>query len=36
MTDMAKSRKLGFLAYQATDESFFDLFSQLRAARLIP
>ncbi|WP_026076183.1 SDR family oxidoreductase [Noviherbaspirillum massiliense] len=36
MTDMAKSRKLGFSAYQATDESFFDLFSQLRAARLIP
>lgn len=36
MTDMAKSRKLGFCAYQATDESFFDLFSQLRAARLIP
>lgn len=36
MTDMAKSRKLGFAAYQATDESFFDLFSQLRAAQLIP
>jgi nucleoside-diphosphate-sugar epimerase len=36
MTDMAKSRKLGFLSYQATDESFFDLFAQLRAARLIP
>jgi nucleoside-diphosphate-sugar epimerase len=36
MTDMAKSRKLGFSAYQATDESFFDLFSQLRAERLIP
>ena len=36
MTDMAKSRKLGFSAYQATDESFFDLFTQLRAARLIP
>ncbi|HEX8885038.1 MAG TPA: SDR family oxidoreductase [Noviherbaspirillum sp.] len=36
MTDMAKSRKLGFCSYQATDESFFDLFSQLRAARLIP
>ncbi len=36
MTDMAKSRKLGFTAYQATDESFFDLFSQLREARLIP
>ena len=36
MTDMAKSRKLGFTAYQATDESFFDLFTQLRAERLIP
>jgi len=36
MTDMAKSRKLGFAAYQATDESFFDLFSQLRVERLIP
>jgi nucleoside-diphosphate-sugar epimerase len=36
MTDMAKSRKLGFCAFQATDESFFDLFTALRAARLIP
>lgn len=36
MTDMAASRKLGFSAYQATEESFFDLFSQLRADRLIP
>lgn len=36
MTDMAKSRKLGFTAYQATDESFFDLFAQLRTERLIP
>ena len=36
MTDMAKSRKLGFTDYQATDESFFDLFTQLRAERLIP
>jgi nucleoside-diphosphate-sugar epimerase len=36
MTDMAKSRKLGFTAYQVTDESFFDLFCQLRTERLIP
>jgi nucleoside-diphosphate-sugar epimerase len=36
MTDMARSRKLGFCAYQATDESFFDLFTALRSARLIP
>ena len=36
MTDMSKSRKLGFTAYQRTDEAFFDLFAQLRADRLIP
>jgi nucleoside-diphosphate-sugar epimerase len=36
MADMSKSRKLGFTVYQRTDESFFDLFSQLRADRLIP
>lgn len=36
MTDMAKSRKLGFTAYQETRESFFDLFNRLRAAKLIP
>ena len=36
MTDMANSRKLGFTAWQATEDSFFDLFAQLRAARLIP
>lgn len=36
MTDMSKSRKLGFTVYQRTDESFFELFEQLRAAQLIP
>jgi nucleoside-diphosphate-sugar epimerase len=36
LTDMSKSRKLGFLDYQATDDSFFDLFSRLRKERLIP
>jgi nucleoside-diphosphate-sugar epimerase len=36
MTDMSKSRKLGFGIYQRTDESFFDLFEILRADRLIP
>jgi nucleoside-diphosphate-sugar epimerase len=36
VTDMSKSRKLGFLDYQSTDDSFFDLFGQLRAARVIP
>jgi nucleoside-diphosphate-sugar epimerase len=36
VTDMGKSRKLGFLDYQATDESFFDLFARMRSGRLIP
>ena len=36
VTDMSRSRKLGFLDYQATDDSFFDLFTRLREARLIP
>ena len=36
MTDMSKSRKCGFTAYQPTEESFFDLFTQLRIDRLIP
>ena len=36
LTDMSKSRKLGFLDYQATDDSFFDLFTTLRAEHLIP
>jgi hypothetical protein len=36
VTDMSKSRKLGFLAYQATNESFFDLFARLRDAHIIP
>lgn len=36
VTDMSKSRKLGFLDYQATDDSFFALFETLRRDRLIP
>lgn len=36
LTDMSKSRKLGFLDYQATDDSFFKLFERLRASRIIP
>jgi nucleoside-diphosphate-sugar epimerase len=36
VTDMSKSRRLGFLDYQATDESFFELFTKLRADRIIP
>jgi nucleoside-diphosphate-sugar epimerase len=36
VTDMSKSRRLGFREYQPTDDAFFDLFAQLRADRLIP
>ena len=36
VADMAKSRKLGFLDYQATNESFFSLFDELRNERVIP
>jgi len=36
VTDMSKSRKLGFLDYQASDEAFFKVFSKLRASKLIP
>lgn len=36
VTDMGKSRKLGFLEYQATDDAFFALFERLRAERIIP
>jgi len=36
VTDMGKSRKLGFTGYQATDDAFFDLFARLRAEWLIP
>ena len=36
VTDMSKSRRLGFTAYQPTDDAFFDLFTRLRAERLIP
>jgi nucleoside-diphosphate-sugar epimerase len=36
MTDMANSRRLGFNAWQATEDSFFDLFAELRARSLIP
>lgn len=35
VTDMGKSRKLGFLRYRATDDAFFDLFNELRGDRLI-
>ncbi len=36
VTDMGKSRRMGFTRYQPTDDAFFDLFAQLRADRLIP
>jgi nucleoside-diphosphate-sugar epimerase len=36
VTDMSKSRKLGFLDYQATNDSFFKLFDRLRGERIIP
>ncbi len=36
VTDMGRSRGLGFLDYQPTDGSFLDLFERLRAARVIP
>ncbi len=36
LTDMTKSRKLGFLEYRSTEDSFIDLFNRLRQSRLIP
>ncbi len=36
VTDMSKSRRLGFTAYRPTDDAFFALFERLRADRLIP
>jgi len=36
MTDMSKSRKLGFTGYQDTRDSFFNLFEKLRQENLIP
>lgn len=36
VTDMSKSRRLGFTAYQPTDDAFRALFERLRAQRLIP
>ena len=36
VTDMSKSRGLGFNGYQPTDDTFFDLFTGLRADRLVP
>jgi nucleoside-diphosphate-sugar epimerase len=36
VTDMSKSRRLGFNLYQPTDDAFFALFERLRSDRLIP
>jgi hypothetical protein len=36
VTDMSKSRRLGFTDYQTTDASFFGLFQTLRDDRFIP
>jgi hypothetical protein len=33
---MSRSRKLGFTEFQASEDSFYDLFETLRQARLIP
>jgi hypothetical protein len=35
MTDMTRSRQLGFTSCQATEDSFTGLFAQLRAEKLI-
>jgi nucleoside-diphosphate-sugar epimerase len=36
ITDMSKSRTLGFKEFQASDQAFFDVFDELRKQRLIP
>jgi len=36
MTDMSKSRKLGFVTYKDTKDSFFELFTQLQNDKIIP
>lgn len=36
VTDMSKSHAMGFNAYQASDQAFFDVFDRLREMRFIP
>lgn len=36
MVDMANSRRLGFSAFQNTEDSFYKLFDELRHAKIIP
>jgi hypothetical protein len=35
-TDMGRSRRLGFQGVRDTESSFIDLFSRLRAERIVP
>jgi hypothetical protein len=35
-TDMGRSRRLGFLGVRDSESSFTDLFSRLRAERIVP
>ncbi|KEQ31768.1 SDR family oxidoreductase [Pedobacter antarcticus] len=36
MTDMSKSRKMGFTVFQDTEEAFYNLFEKLKRENLIP
>ncbi|WP_294296197.1 SDR family oxidoreductase [uncultured Chryseobacterium sp.] len=36
MTDMSKSRKLGFTAFESTEDSFIRLFEKLKTEKIIP
>lgn len=36
ISDVTKNRKAGFLVYQSSRDTFFDLFQRLRAERVIP
>ncbi|MEA1847619.1 SDR family oxidoreductase [Chryseobacterium sp. MHB01] len=36
MTDMSKSRKLGFTIFESTEDSFINLFQKLRDEKIIP
>jgi nucleoside-diphosphate-sugar epimerase len=36
VTDMSKSRELGFKEFQGSDKAFFEVFDELRARKLIP
>ena len=36
LTDMTKSREMGFLKYQSTEKSIFNLFDTLRREKILP